>query len=484
MPMPTGRAARFTASDRLRFLDEIRPPHRERFVAAGQTLEIASGDILLHRGAQGGQLYLVETGSFEVVDTRSQPEIVLDVIEAGAMVGEQTFLDDAPHGADVRAIEPSSVRVWTHADLLSLFDDEPTLAADVYRAFARTLNHRYRAMSSAWASGAFLSGRGTPLRQDVARQARDHAAEILYSWVDADERLRIDGTDRRGRTLIQAGLDHLLGDVTRWLTALPELEQRQTAGTMLSRELRPHLSRSTTGERLLDFLGQAAGDPRLLAHIIRGEPDGTDTFGHLLDELLLALPTFAAIRARATRLVEVGRALLQGEQPTDLLILNPNCGAVLVGLMMPMAVAGGTIRVVDGNQSVLGLVDAGLQRRPPEIALSFEQADLAAIAMGQIDLTLQPHDTIVLDGILDHLPDLLAVSFVTWCTRQLAPGGTLLCSGLSHASDAMATDHVFGWPLVRRVPASLARLLDTVPGLRAEVMSGDHIGVVVRAEMA
>ena len=56
-----------------------------------------------------------------------------------------------------------------------------------------------------------------------------------------------------------------------------------------------------------------------------------------------------------------------------------------------------------------------------------------------------------------------------------------MCSGLAPAPDALATDHIFGWPLVRRSPAALAGLVATVSGLRAEVVSQDAIGVVVRA---
>jgi extracellular factor (EF) 3-hydroxypalmitic acid methyl ester biosynthesis protein len=465
----------------VRFLDEIQPELRERLLAAGKVEPISAGTLLIRRGERNGDLFLIESGSFEVVDTRNHPEIVLDVVGRGAVLGELTFVDDAPRGADVRAAEPSTVRTWNRAATLQLFAEDPHLAADFYRAVARTLSNRFRAVSGTVATGGFSGGRGAVARQDLTRQVRDHASEVLHYWIDADESLRRDNTDRRGRTLVKSGLDLLLGDITRWLTSLPDLDDRAAAGTMLSRELRPLLNRAVTGERVLDTLGQATGDPRLLAHIIRGEAAGDDTFGHTLDAHLLDLPTFVAIRERARRLVEVGRTVLPAQRSTDLLILHPNCGAVLVGLLLPMSAAGGRVRVVDGNRTVLGLVDAGLPRRPPRIDFTFFQADIAAIALGRADVFYDPHHLVVLDGLLDHLPDRLAVQVLGWAARHLAPGGTLLCSGLAPSPDALFVDHILGWPLVRREPSAFARMVASVPGLDAEVVSGKHTGIVLRA---
>ena len=465
----------------MRFLDDMKPAHRNLLMDAGEQRSFSQDTPVIQRGQQATHLFVVERGSLALVDSRTNPETVLEVIGPGAVAGALSWLDGAPSHAELRAVEPSVVRAWSNSQLQSMLQQSADFSADFHRAIAQVLAHRYRALHGTMASGGSAGPRPSTGRQELARQARDHASEVLYAWVDADERLRADGTDARARALIRTGLDFILGDITRWLTGLPDLQQRATAGAMLSRELRPHLVRSTTGERTLDALGQAAGDPRLLAHVIRGEASGKGTFGHNLDGQLLSLPTFEAIRTRAARLVEVGRSLLHADRPSNLLVLHPNCGAVLVGLLMPMSIAGGSIRVMDGNQNVLGMVDAGLPRRPSRIQLTFHHADMAALALGRIDRTFDPHDTVVLDGILDHLPDRLAISLLTWCARQLVPGGTLLCSGLAPAPDALATDHIFGWPLVRRSSAALAGLVNTVPGLRAAVVSGESIGVVVQA---
>ena len=468
----------------MRFLDSFPPDLQTRLLEAGREAKLEPGDALIRRGERGGDLYLIESGAFEVVDLRSHPVIVLDVVGPGDVLGELTFVDDAPRGADVRASEPSTVRVWPRSEILARFEADPALAAAFYRAVARTLSQRFRNLSGTMTSGGLLGGRGALARKDVAERARELASQVLRCWVDADERLRRDSTDRRGRTLIRAGLQILLGEVTRWLVSLPDHDERRAAGELLARELRPYLNRSVTGERTLDALGQAAGDPRLMAHVIRGESAGDGTFGHVLDAELLELPTMVAVRSRVPRLVEAGRSVLRATGGTDLLVAHPNCGAVLIGLLLPMSASGGRVRIVDSNRSVLGLVDVGLQRRPPGISFTFVQADLAAIAMGRIDIWLDEQHLIVLDGILDHLPDRLAITLLEWAARHLGAGGHLLVSGLAPTPDSTAIDHVLGWPLVRRDPASMARLIDSVRGLDVTDAPPDSDGVVITARAA
>ena len=87
-------------------------------MAEGAVLRLDEGDHLLRRGAKGGDIYLVEAGSLEVVDMRQSPEIILDVLGPGRIVGEMGFVDEAPRSADVRALEDATVRHWTRESLM------------------------------------------------------------------------------------------------------------------------------------------------------------------------------------------------------------------------------------------------------------------------------------------------------------------------------------------------------------------------------
>ena len=74
------------------FLEQLEPDARERLMNAGHLQRLEPGDYLLRRGEKGGDVFLVESGTFDVVDTRTVPEVILQVVGAGAVLGEVAFL--------------------------------------------------------------------------------------------------------------------------------------------------------------------------------------------------------------------------------------------------------------------------------------------------------------------------------------------------------------------------------------------------------
>ena len=94
------------------FLDRLERPDRERLMAASRVLTFSRGAYVLRRGEPGGDLYMVEAGELEVVDTRSRPEIVIDSVGPGGLVGEMAFLDESPRAADVRAAMETRCLRW------------------------------------------------------------------------------------------------------------------------------------------------------------------------------------------------------------------------------------------------------------------------------------------------------------------------------------------------------------------------------------
>ncbi len=69
----------------MQFLDRFTRAEAARLLDAGRRMRLGRGDYLMRRGDKGGDLYLVESGALEVVDTRSRPEVVLDVLGPGAL---------------------------------------------------------------------------------------------------------------------------------------------------------------------------------------------------------------------------------------------------------------------------------------------------------------------------------------------------------------------------------------------------------------
>ena len=86
--------AQLTNSQRREFLDLA---SRHRFGA---------GEVILHEGRETRCLWFILAGSCEVVKALPEGgERVLASLEAGALFGEMSFFNPAPHSADVRAVD-------------------------------------------------------------------------------------------------------------------------------------------------------------------------------------------------------------------------------------------------------------------------------------------------------------------------------------------------------------------------------------------
>ena len=93
-------------------------------------------------------------------------------------------------------------------------------------------------------------------------------------------------------------------------------------------------------------------------------------------------------------------------------------------------------------------------------------------------------DLIVAHNLLEYLPDRLVVSFVRALGYYLAPGGSLVFSGLTSSRDEALFRHVLGWGTVRRTAKELEALVVS-GGLRvtaAEKVRGP--GMVLTATAA
>ena len=111
------------------FLERFTPEQRNLFESAATRLDIPHGDYLMRRGEPGGDIFYVAGGEFDIIDTRTTPEVILKVCLPGEVVGEMSFIDDSPRSADVRARSDGAVLRWRRADLRTLLNRNPALAA-------------------------------------------------------------------------------------------------------------------------------------------------------------------------------------------------------------------------------------------------------------------------------------------------------------------------------------------------------------------
>ena len=97
--------------------------------------ELAAGTILLPEGSRSGHLYVLKSGSVEIL--RGETQVAL-IDEPGAVFGEMSVLLNRPHTATVRALTPITVHVFDDAE--SFLRSNPEIAFQVGRLLACRLN--------------------------------------------------------------------------------------------------------------------------------------------------------------------------------------------------------------------------------------------------------------------------------------------------------------------------------------------------------
>jgi CRP-like cAMP-binding protein len=452
----------------VQFLDRLGRHARDRFLSLSRERRLAGGEYLMRRGEPGGDLYLIESGGLEVVDNRSSPEVVISTVGPGALVGEMAFLDEMPRTADVRASDVTTCRMWDGVALRRELDNDPVLGSAVYRVLAELVTGRAREITAA---GLAAPRRGsTIIEESIQREAHTLVAPARAKWIDAEMLLRTDPTNAEARTQMRRAFETLMKKSCSWITGMGGSEAEQAAGEAIARELHPFLIRSRTASRAMESAARQTGDPRLLAHILLDEPRGEGGLGIALDQALLSLPSSIGIRRRTGLAGQTLKAAIQ-PQKTRLMVINVTNSAPLARIMPELSRYGATVTCIDGSREALAFLDAGQTSRAASVDLRLIQDDLARLSMGHSQVSHPPQDLILIDSLVDYLPDRLVASLLGWSARHLEPGGLIVVTGLAPWPDAPVFDYLIGWPMIRRKAWELRSLVESV-GLAGSVVAG------------
>jgi CRP-like cAMP-binding protein/SAM-dependent methyltransferase len=456
----------------MNFLDRFAPEQRETFLRAGEPMELAAGEYLIRRGDPGGDIFLVEEGKFEVVDRRPTAKVVLAVVPPGSVIGEVGFLDNSPRSADVRAVERCVVRRWRKDDLRSLLQREPLLASSFYELLARIASGRLREVSTT----AVASAMGRDGSRDVGNERLKRDLDAMTdstkeALLDAETRLRQDPTDPQTQARIRTVFDSLERDIRAVFGGMPDAGVAADAARWLGRELHPYLVRSALAERCIRRLQGATGTAEVLAHVLVDTPSGDGQLGELIDRWLLDRPTLAGLRAIRTVLAEQVVAHVPRHRNRRVLQLNAGTGSLSARLHLDLADTPTLLTVVDPSREALAFLDAGLTVKPKKVQLQTLQENFVHIAMGRSRQVPGGQDVVILHGLLEYLPDRLALSLLRVTRTWLSPDGVVLASALAPSDDQVLLDRLLGWPTIRRRPDRLLRLAERA-GLSAQLASG------------
>ena len=101
-----------------------------RLVAVAGEQEFAPGQFIVRQGQVGSGLYVVVSGSVDVV--RGADE-VLAQLSPGDFFGELSVIDQKPRNASVQATEATTCLALASWDLLSLLEQDPALSLNLIK---------------------------------------------------------------------------------------------------------------------------------------------------------------------------------------------------------------------------------------------------------------------------------------------------------------------------------------------------------------
>ena len=110
-----------------------------------QERRFLADEIIFDAGEDSRALYVIASGKVAIC----QPErsaTPLAVLAAGSFFGEMGLLDDSARSAQARAVEPTSLIVWSRTDFERLMDSHARIASRIALQLARYLGRRLRGM--------------------------------------------------------------------------------------------------------------------------------------------------------------------------------------------------------------------------------------------------------------------------------------------------------------------------------------------------
>lgn len=436
-----------------------------RLASAAERVDLSAGTVLIRRGDQEMPLYVIEEGTFEVVDARSSPETVLSVLGAGHVLGDMSFVDRAPASAEVRARTHGRALAWPREALSDLLEADPALALAFYQALATIVVERSRNLMSAAVVGGFglNSHRERVEALELARQAETLAMDLLAV---------LEGASAAEDPMRAAALAEALTALCRWFTVAADEPHTEEIGDRLRALLELPLASSAIASAMLERQEGAPAGPTLFRHVLAGQPRGRDAAGTLLDAALLALPTFRGWRWRDRALATALSEALPRAGARVLSVSLTGTPTSEAQLAVLRERAGHVTSVQLAPQPEIATAPAGVTR-------TTVVADLPSLLRGTGPRVGGGHHVVIVDRVSDVLPDEILRSLLAWARLQLAPRGWLVVGHAVPADDVAMLDHLLRWPALPRRPAAVLELLPRGGRARALTPVDDEAAALV-----
>jgi SulP family sulfate permease len=140
--------------EQVSLMDGLTAAQRARLAACLQPRRLAAGECLFHQGDPGDRLYVITSGSIDVLSALMPSSTTLRQryvsLSPGMMLGETAMLDGGGRSGEAVAVGDTEVHALDDHTLSRLRSEDPLLYAQVYRNVALHLSQRLRAAAWAW----------------------------------------------------------------------------------------------------------------------------------------------------------------------------------------------------------------------------------------------------------------------------------------------------------------------------------------------
>jgi len=103
------------------------------------TKEFKKDDIIIKEGDPGREMYIIKSGSVDVVKSDGDRDIILATLSRGDFFGEMAILENIYRTATVKAKETSRLIVLTTGNFMIKLKKDPTFAFQIMQKMSRRI---------------------------------------------------------------------------------------------------------------------------------------------------------------------------------------------------------------------------------------------------------------------------------------------------------------------------------------------------------
>lgn len=436
-----------------------------------------AGDVIIEEGSRQRELLLIRKGKVRIERVRGGQPLVYGILGEGEVLGEMSFLEDAPASAQVVADGPLELDVVPDGVLSELLDRNPSLGRRFYRSLAVAVSRRLR-----------LANRR--LQEANARETPDKRALPSEDTVPPGLRLELrefrrtlthlEGRASKGELAPQEAMlqvRNLTDELMNGLTAQAGILDPGLLGGVF-RELFPELMRSATISACYSRPGGYPADIESLAMVHEKSPMGDGDLGRWVDAWFLGRPLARGIRDGSRLLARLVSQVERRSPGARLLLLGAPAGAELTSVLFRQRdeqEPTPRLTIIDPDDWALARVSSLAKAGAPAEGVPAETVTLAhqsfdAIVSGEATLHLEPQQLIASLRLAEFSSDDELLTALEWIHAQLAPGGVALLANVSASHpDRLLVSHLLDWPMVFRSREELSALLHRSPFDRSRI---------------